>query len=80
MAARQMPLRLSATDRMAILTWLRLHGPQTDQEIQEVLELDPSTERPRRVELVRMFLVRDSGLRRLTRSGRHATVWEAVHR
>ena len=50
----------------------------TDQEIAAVTGLDPSTARPRRIELVEQQLVRDSGRKRPTRSRRMATVWEAV--
>lgn len=49
----------------------------TDEDLQEILHLNPSTQRPRRIELVRMGLVCDSGETRLTRSGRKATVWVA---
>ena len=52
----------------------------TDEEIQDALSMNPSTQRPRRVELVRMGLVRDSGIQRLTRSERFATVWIATTR
>lgn len=47
----------------------------TDQELQDVLKLPPNVETPRRWELVNMGLVKDSGMRRKTRSGRNATVW-----
>lgn len=50
----------------------------TDEEIQRVLGMNPSTERPRRVELVNLGLVRDSGYKRKTSSGRLAVVWCAV--
>lgn len=50
----------------------------TDEEIQEALGMNPSTERPRRVELVVMGLVEDSGVRKLTHSGRRAVVWRVV--
>jgi len=52
-------------------------GGATDQEIQQALNLDPSTQRPRRVELVHMGQVRDSGRKRKTVSGRMAVVWVA---
>ena len=47
----------------------------TDEEIQKALGMNPSTERPRRIELVSKGLIRDSGLRRKTDSKRLATVW-----
>jgi len=50
----------------------------TDEEMQSALLMNPSTQRPRRIELEAAGLVRDSGLRRRTRSGRKATVWEAT--
>lgn len=52
-------------------------GGATDEEIQTALKMNPSTQRPRRIELVGMGLVRDSGNRRKTRSGRYAVVWIA---
>lgn len=50
----------------------------TDEEVQDALGMNPSTERPRRVELVEKKLVRDSGDRRLTKAGRRAVVWETT--
>lgn len=47
----------------------------TDQQIQRVLMMDPSTERPRRVELVQRKMVRDSGRKIETSSGSKAVVW-----
>ena len=47
----------------------------TDEEIQTALGMNPSTQRPRRVELVRDGVVKDSGKQRKTRSGRNAVVW-----
>ena len=49
----------------------------TDQEIQEALNLEMSTEIPRRRELVLKGFVLDSGYRRRTKSNRFATVWIA---
>jgi hypothetical protein len=64
----------------AVLEVIRNNGAlgATDQEIQSILDMDPSTERPRRVDLVNRKLVRDAGRTRLTRSGRKATVWVAT--
>ena len=50
----------------------------TDEELQAQLHMNPSTERPRRIELVKLGLVRDSQQRRLTRSRRRAVIWVAV--
>ena len=52
----------------------------TDEELQRALRMNPSTERPRRVELVESELVIDSGRRRPTRSGRMAVVWTVRER
>ncbi len=49
----------------------------TDAEIVEGLEMDPSTERPRRGELVRLKLVEDSGRTRPSPSEHPMTVWIA---
>lgn len=50
----------------------------TDIEIQRVTNLPGDTERPRRVELVNMRRVEDSGTTRRTPSGKLATVWVAT--
>jgi len=47
----------------------------TDEQCQQALNLKPQTETARRNELVRDGLVRDSGRRRKTSSGRRAIVW-----
>lgn len=49
----------------------------TDEEIQRGLGINPSTERPRRIELTRRGLVVQAGERR-TKSGRKACVWRAA--
>ncbi len=48
---------------------------RTDEELQDELNMNPSTQRPRRIELVHRRLVRDSGQMRKTKAGRWATVW-----
>ena len=55
-----------------------IHHGMTDEEMQEHLFLNPSTQRPRRIELVQAGLVKDSGRTRRTRSGRQAVVWVAA--
>lgn len=67
----------SAALRVQVLAYLLVREDgATDQEMQQALGMKPSTQRPRRVELVQMGLVRDSGRTRDTESGREATVWE----
>lgn len=68
----------AATLRGILLRILRLEGPRTDEQLQERTGMNPSTERPRRGELVRLGLVRNTGQVELTHSGRKATVWTAV--
>lgn len=53
------------------------HG-LTDEEMLQATGLQPSTGRPRRVELVQAGRVRDSGKTRRTASNRSAVVWVAV--
>ena len=58
-----------------VLAWLEQHGPATDEEIVAGTGLNPSTARPRRIELARRGLVVQAGERK-TRSGKKATVWK----
>ena len=57
-----------------VLAYLEQHGPATDEEIATGLGMNPSTQRPRRIELERFGLVVKDGTRR-TSSGRMAVVW-----
>jgi len=50
----------------------------TDDELQVGLNLEGSTQRPRRIELVQQHRIIDSGRTRPTRSGRKAVVWVAA--
>ena len=50
----------------------------TDEMIQKELKINPSTQRPRRRELVLEGFVRDSGETGITGSGRKATIWIAI--
>lgn len=54
------------------------HGA-TDDEMQRFMYMNPSTQRPRRIELVEKGLVKDSGETRPTRSRRAAAVWIAIN-
>lgn len=68
-----------------VLAILRRYGPMTDEEIASVAATwpegtrqSPSGLRTRRAELVDLGVVKDSGLRGKTRSGRSTIVWEAA--
>ncbi len=50
----------------------------TDEEVQDVLKMNGSTQRPRRVELADAGRIRKSGAKRQTRIGGTAAVWVAV--
>ena len=63
--------------RRRVYDYLGRYGPATDRQLQEALDMPASTERPRRVELVRGGLVRDTGARARTHSGRRAVLWAA---
>ena len=61
-----------------VLEFLRdLPDGATDEEIASGLGLNPSTERPRRIELQRRGLVVEAGIRK-TASRRNATVWRVA--
>lgn len=61
-----------------VFAQIKLCGGATDEELQVALGLNPSTQRPRRIELVEKGLVRDSGKTRKTAANRNAVVWETV--
>ena len=58
-----------------VYDYLERFGPATDEQIQYALSMDPSTERPRRVELVADGKVIKVGEGR-TSSGRKAALWD----
>jgi hypothetical protein len=70
----EMLLKVLAAIRNAGLNGL------TDDEGQTITGLGGSTYRPRRVNLQRVGLVFDYGVRRKTASGREAVVWFAVEK
>jgi hypothetical protein len=89
-AQRHSPTSLEAAEsirpitgalRIRVLEFLRQCGElgATDEEILQALgqEMGANTLRPRRIELVRMGAVLDSGRTRKTASGRKAVVWIA---
>jgi hypothetical protein len=61
-----------------VLDVIRSSGGATDEEGLFASGFNVNTYRPRRVELVGLGLVRDSGERRLTQSRRRAIVWVAA--
>lgn len=65
----------SWTSRQRVFEAIRNFRGLTDEEVCTLLAMNPSTERPRRVELERAGLIRDSGQQRATRSGMQAVVW-----
>jgi len=71
------PPPIPSTSRERVVALIELRGAHgaTDEELHRILNLDPSTERPRRRELQLAGLVVDSGRQRKTASGRKATVW-----
>ena len=67
----------AATLRLRVLTFIKLYGPVTDEEIANGLGMNPSTARPRRIELVNMGRVVETGERKKNKSGRSAVTWRA---
>lgn len=65
--------------RTKVFECIRAAGPagRTDDEIQALLGMDGSTERPRRRELQLNGRVRETAEKRKTSTGRFATVWIA---
>jgi transcription initiation factor IIE alpha subunit len=71
------PTTLNAMQRRVLELLRTTPDGLTDEEVQTRLGMNPSTQRPRRIELVRRGLVVECGTRR-TASGRMATVWRAT--
>jgi transcription initiation factor IIE alpha subunit len=73
------PATLNAMQRRVydLLVWRGETGA-TDEEIANELEMNPSTVRPRRIELARRGMIVESGSTRRTASGRMAVVWRVA--
>jgi predicted ArsR family transcriptional regulator len=69
------PKRESLQQR--VLAYIRAHPGCTDQQISAGLDLDPSTARPRRVELESAGAIRKAGKSK-TASGRLAWGWQVT--
>jgi hypothetical protein len=68
----------AASLRAQVLALLQRHPEGlTDEAMQDALGMQGSTQRPRRVELVGLGLVVDSGRTAKTKSGRSASLWVA---
>lgn len=67
----------AASIRYRVLTEIRNHGPLSDEQVQDRLSLNPSTERPRRIELFKAGLIEKAGVTK-TKSGRSAVRWRAL--
>lgn len=76
-AARAIRPAIGALHQALLEVLERFPGGLTDEQMQAAAAMQPSTQRPRRVELVARGLVVDSGETRPTRSGRRAVVWRA---
>lgn len=77
-ARRISPLASALTARVFHFIASRADDGATDFEVQDGLGLSGDTERPRRWTLQKCGLVRDSGLRRKSPSGRAAIVYVAT--
>jgi hypothetical protein len=71
------PAMLNALQRKVLELLRATPEGLTDEEVQRRLDMNPSTQRPRRIELARRGLVVEAGTRR-TASGRMATVWRVA--
>jgi len=74
-AEQAAPFRMSLSNQvLAVIKRAGSHGV-TDDEVEVRLDLRHQTASARRRELVLAGVIKDSGNRRPTRSGRQATVW-----
>ena len=71
------PQTLNAMQRRVLAVLQANPAGLTDEEMQHKLGMNPSTQRPRRIELARRGLVVEAGTRK-TASGRMASVWRAI--
>jgi transcription initiation factor IIE alpha subunit len=71
------PATLNAMQRRVLELLAATPDGLTDEEQQRLLGMNPSTQRPRRIELARRGLVVEAGTRR-TASGRMAVVWRVA--
>ena len=72
------PATLNALQKRVLDFIARRPSGATDEEIANELEMNPSTVRPRRIELARRGMIVESGSTRRTASGRMAVVWKVA--
>lgn len=71
------PKALNALQRRVLELLRATPDGLTDEEMQRRLGMNPSTQRPRRIELARRGLIVTAGTRK-TSSGRNADVWRCA--
>lgn len=65
----------SGSQRRRVYEFIVSTGGATDEELAEALGMNPSSVRPRRLELITAGFIRESGRTRKTASGTPAIVW-----
>ncbi len=68
------PKALNALQRKVLELLRATPEGLTDEEMQKRLGMNPSTQRPRRIELAKAGMIQKAGVRK-TASGRNADVW-----
>lgn len=79
-AAEEIKPILPRLNQAVLAVFARTPNGMTGEEGQEAMYMNPSTYRPRRIELVDRGLVVDSGERRQTLRGRSAVVWKITEK
>ena len=71
------PKTLNALQRQVLALLQATPAGLTDEQMQTLLAMNPSTQRPRRIELARRGLIVTAGTRK-TKSNRNADVWRVA--
>jgi hypothetical protein len=71
------PATLNAMQRRVLALLQATPEGLTDEEMQRRLGMNPSTQRPRRIELAKAGMIQKAGVRK-TASGRNADVWRVA--
>ena len=77
-AAAVAKLATAQSDEAAVWRWFLRRGEGTDVACQTDLGMSGDTQRPRRVRLVELGLLADSGKKEKTPAGRYAVVWHVA--